>query len=61
MQDVKNNPKPTIRKVYDGKTFSINLPRDIARKIDLQGNDHMSIYFDDRNNQVILKKLEVVV
>ena len=58
MQDLKND-KPTIRKVYDGKTLSINLPKKIAEQIDIQGNDHMAIYYDFDNKQMILKKLEV--
>jgi hypothetical protein len=58
MQELKNNNKPTIRRVYSGKTFSVNVPKKIAQKIDLQSDDHLAIYLDECN-RIILEKLEV--
>jgi bifunctional DNA-binding transcriptional regulator/antitoxin component of YhaV-PrlF toxin-antitoxin module len=56
MQELKN-PKPIIRKVYDEKTLSINIPKEITRLINIKGNDHIAIYCDFTNNSVILRKV----
>ena len=58
MQELKNNNKPTIRRLYKGKTFSVNVPKKMAQKINLQSDDHMAIYMDE-NNRIILERLRI--
>jgi hypothetical protein len=61
MQELHNN-KPTIRRVNNtnGKTFSVNVPKNMAQKISLGKNDHMAIYLDE-SNRIILEKLKLEV
>ena len=50
-----NNPKPIIRRIYKGKTFSINLPRSITDQLKLN-TDYMTLYVSN-DDKIIFEKV----
>lgn len=53
--DLINNPKPIIRRIYKGKTFSINLPRSITDQLKLN-TDYMTLYVSN-DDKIIFEKV----
>jgi hypothetical protein len=53
--DLMNNVKPIIRRIYKGKTFSINLPRSITDQLKLKNTDYMALYVS--NDKIIFQKV----
>ena len=53
--DLINNPKPIIRRIYKGKTFSINLPRSITDQLKLK-TDYMTLYVSN-DDKIIFEKV----
>ena len=54
--DLINNPKPIIRRIYKGKTFSINLPRRITDQLKLKTTDYMTLYVSN-DDEIIFEKV----
>ena len=55
--DLTNNPKSRlIRRIYKGKTFSINLPRSITDQLKLTNTDYMALYVS--NDKIIFEKVK---
>jgi hypothetical protein len=52
--DLINNPKPIIRRIYKGITFSINLPRSITDQLKLN-TDYMTLYVSNDNKTIFEK------
>ena len=53
--DLINNPKPIMRRIYKGKTFSINLPRSITDQLKLT-TDYMTLYVSN-DDKIIFEKV----
>ena len=54
--DLVNNHKPIIRRIYKGKTFSINLPRSITDQLKLNNTDYMALYVSN-DDKIIFEKV----
>ena len=54
--DLMNNPKPIIRRIYKDKTFSINLPRSITDQLKLKNTDYMALYVSN-DDKIIFEKV----
>ena len=54
--DLINNPKPIIRRIYKDKTFSINLPRSITDQLKLKNTDYMTLYVSN-DDKIIFEKV----
>ena len=55
--DLMNNPKSRlIRRIYKGKTFSINLPRSITDQLKLKNTDYMALYVSN-DDKIIFEKV----
>lgn len=54
--DLINNPKPIIRRIYKGKTSSINLPRSITDQLKLKNTDYMTLYVSN-DDKIIFEKV----
>ena len=52
--DLINNPKPIIRRIYKGITFSINLPSSITDQLKLN-TDYMTLYVSNDNKTIFEK------
>jgi len=52
--DLINNPKPIIRRIYKGITFSINLPRSITDQLKLN-TDYRTLYVSNDNKTIFEK------
>ena len=53
--DLINNPKPIIRRIYKDKTFSINLSRSITDQLKLN-TDYMTLYVSN-DDKIIFEKV----
>ncbi|MDW3627094.1 MAG: hypothetical protein QOK72_10655 [Nitrososphaeraceae archaeon] len=54
--DLINNPKPIIRRIYKDKTFTINLPRRITDQLKLKTTDYMTLYVSN-DDKIIFEKV----
>ena len=54
--DLVNNHKPIIRRIYKGRTFSINLPRSITDQLKLKNTDYMALYVSN-DEKIIFEKV----
>jgi hypothetical protein len=52
--DLINNPKPIIRRIYKGITFSINLPRSITDQLKLN-TDYRTLYVSNDDKTIFEK------
>lgn len=47
-----HNPKPVIRRITKGKTWSVNIPLNFIKKANLSESDYMYSYVDTKNRLI---------
>lgn len=52
MNDLQNNPKPVIRRITKGKTWSVNIPLNFIKKANLTNSDYLFSYVDVQNRLI---------
>lgn len=58
LSTVKPIKKAYIRKVYDGHGKMLSLPKSIAQKLELEGeNEYLQLYFDEINKTLLVKRV----
>ena len=55
-QDLKNSKPCFVRKVYTGKTLSINIPLKLSKIAGIKNDDYLFSYLDE-NNRLIFERV----